>query len=238
MGYFESRYRGGEYLEYTGDWHEEDAAWKADHVLSTIAAAGLTARKIADVGCGTGGVLARLQARLPAGTDLDGFEMAEPAFECARRRGNAALRFHNRPTEPGRDGGFDLALALDVFEHVPDYLGFLSTLKPIARAFIFHIPLDLSARTVLDGTLMHKRRTVGHLHYFTADTARATLEDAGYRIRSSRFTHAIMQPPPVGWKRQLRRKPDEWLFRLNPRLCSATLGGCSLIVLAEPTDKA
>lgn len=231
---FEAQYQSGAYLAETGDWHEGDAAWKADHIRAMLASAGLEPRRIADIGCGTGGVLAQLQARLSPAADLTGFEIARPAFALAERRANARLGFVNgSPLDQPREA-FDLLLALDVFEHVDDYLGFLRSLRPLAERFIFHIPLDLSVRGLLIDMPMHRRQTVGHLHYFTASTARATLEDCGYRIHSARYTHAMMQPPPAGWKMKVRSWPHRALFRLSPARCATLFGGCSLLVLAEP----
>ena len=230
---FDQRYFDGAYLAETGDWHEEDAAWKARHVHDLIARARLAPRSIADIGCGSGGVLVQLQAMMAPGTDFAGYEIAQPAFQLAWPRANAHLRFINGSAL--EDGAhYDLALAMDVFEHVPDYLGFLSRLRGKADRFIFHVPLDLSIRGLLSDVPMQRRRSVGHLHYFTTATARATLEESGYRVVSAFHTHAIMQPAPAGWKQQLRMKPHEWLFRASPERCATWLGGCSWLVLAEP----
>ena len=231
---FEDQYQSGLYLAETGDWHEGDAAWKAEHVRAMIGAAGLAPRRIADIGCGTGGVLAQLQARLSPETEFTGFEIAEPAFRIAEQRANARLNFNNGSPLEHRGEAFDVMLAMDVFEHVEDYLGFLQAIRPLAGRFIFHIPLDISVRGLFIDLPMQRRRTVGHLHYFTATTAQATLRDCGYHIRRVVHTHAIMQPPPVGWKMRLRRWPHRALFRMNPGLCATILGGCSLLVLAEP----
>jgi SAM-dependent methyltransferase len=238
MGDFETRYQDGEYLDRTSDWHEEDAAWKAVQVHSLLREAGLAPGRLADMGCGTGGVLVQLQAMLPPGTDLTGYEIAEPAFRIARQRGNAHLHFVNGSPPDRDDSPYDLLLALDVFEHVPDYLGFLQDVRGVAKRFVFHIPLDLSVAAMLTDLPMHRRRSVGHLHYFSTSTARATIEDCGYRILRARHTHAVMQPPPPNWRWALRRVPDRLLFRLSPPLCAKLLGGCSLLVLAEPADGA
>lgn len=231
---FENRYQDGEYLAETGNWHEDDAAWKADHILSMIGETGLMPERIVDIGCGSGGVLVDMQSKLPPSIDFTGFEIAAPAFALAQPRGNAKLRFVNQSAEEAKDTPYDLALMLDIFEHVPDYLGFLETMRSVANRFIFHIPLDISVRSVLNNLPIYRRDTVGHLHYFTAPTARATLHDSGYRIVEERFTHAKMQPPPTGWKAKLRAKPDQWLFAMSPERCATWLGGCSLLVLAEP----
>jgi len=230
---FEQRYQDGAYLAETGDWHEDDAAWKAQHVHAMISNAGLAPRRIADIGCGSGGVLVQLQAMLMPGTELTGYEIAQPAYRLAGPRANAHLRFVNGSALDA-DAHYDLALAMDVFEHVPDYLGFLARLRYSADRFIFHVPLDLSVRGLLQDVPMQRRRSVGHLHYFTAATARATLEESGYRVVDAFYTHAIMQPAPTAWKQRLRMKPHQWLFRASPERCATWLGGCSWLVLAEP----
>jgi len=40
-------------------------------------------------------------------------------------------------------------MAIRLFEHVEDYLGFLRKMKTKATFKVFHIPLDLSVQTVL-----------------------------------------------------------------------------------------
>ena len=231
---FIERYQDGAYQTVNADWHEGDAAWKAAHVAAILARNGVAPARIADAGCGTGGVLVQLQAMLPPGTALTGFEIAEPAFRTAAARANAHLRFVHDFAEEHASQPFDLLLAMDVFEHVPDYLGFLERVRPAARAHVFHVPLDLSVKGLLTGLPMHRRRTVGHLHYYTPETARASIEESGYRIVDIHLTHAIMQPAPVGWKRQLRRLPDRALHAISPPLAQRWLGGHSLLVLAEP----
>jgi 2-polyprenyl-3-methyl-5-hydroxy-6-metoxy-1,4-benzoquinol methylase len=48
-----------------------------------------------------------------------------------------------------KDTYFDVVMAIDVFEHVEDYLGFIRRLRVKGEYKVFHIPLDLSVQTVL-----------------------------------------------------------------------------------------
>lgn len=229
-----ARYQDGAYLDRNADWHEGDAHWKAAHVAAILAGNGVAPRTVADAGCGTGGVLVQLGAMLPPGTGMTGFEIADAAYATASPRGHAHLRFVHDLAENHRGDPFDLLLAMDVFEHVPDYLGFLARVKPVARAHVFHVPLDLSVKGLLTDLPMHRRRTVGHLHYYTPETALASVEEAGYRVRDHRLTHAVMQPPPAGWKQKLRKLPDRAMHAVSPEWGQRLLGGHSLLVLAEP----
>ncbi len=67
-------------------------------------------------------------------------------------------------------------MAIDVFEHVEDYFGFLRKIKGEYK--IFHIPLDLSMQTVLRATpIIANRKTLGNVHYFTKEIAIEALTD-------------------------------------------------------------
>lgn len=228
----DQRYLAGDYLASTGDWHEGDAAWKARHIADLMHGLPTPPRAIGDVGCGTGGVLDHLLRRLGGDVSGTGYEIAPEAAAMARRRARPGLDFRAQSLFD-TDDRFDLLISCDVFEHVPDYRGFLASMRRHGDAFIFHIPLDLSARTILNGWPEEARRTVGHIHFFTEATALGTLRDCGYTILGSRLTHTIMQPPPATPGLKLRRLPHRLLYGLNPSLCAKLLGGCGLLVLAR-----
>jgi hypothetical protein len=121
-----------------------------------------------------------------------------------------------------------------VFEHVEDYLGFLRQMRPIAEFKVFHIPLDLSVQTVLRGAPLRRvREIVGHLHYFTKETALASLVHAGYSVMDFRYTAHALELPNRGWKAAVGRWPRKALSALNPDLNVRIMGGYSLLVLAQ-----
>jgi len=184
------RYDSGEYLANAPDWHAYDSPWKAEKIHALLKAKSLSPKTICDVGCGAGEVLAHLQKLMPADTNFVGYDTAETAVGLSRPKANSSLLFHNADFITESSDHFDLILLLDVFEHVPDYLGFLAKLSERADRFVFHIPLDINATTVLLGSryMMYMRRTFGHLHYFTAETALATLRETGYRIVHCEYT--------------------------------------------------
>jgi len=129
---------------------------------------------------------------------------------------------------------FDVVMAIDVFEHVEDYFDFLRKLKEKAEYKIFHIPLDLSVQTVLRSTPIIKgRKSVGHIHYFTKETALETLKDTGYEIVDYFYTGGSLELPNRGWKANLLKVPRKLAFSVNNDLAVRILGGYSLLVLAK-----
>jgi SAM-dependent methyltransferase len=227
-----SRYGDGTQVALTPDWFESDAVWKADQVGHMMRRHGIEPDSICDMGCGTGGVLDHLSNSLPSTTNLVGCEVSPQAISLAPEERRRRITFVNASPE-NCDGGYDLMLVLDVFEHVEDYLGFLRSISGKAEQFIFHIPLDVSVQTVLRASpFARARQELGHLHYFSRDTALATLRDAGYEIVDETFT----QPGIDRWggKSTLARLPRKVAFRLNPELAARVLGGFSLLVLARP----
>ena len=232
-----ARYTDGTYLENVRDWHLGDAAWKAGKILRLLEAHGLSPGTVADVGCGAGGVLAELQEKLPPTTRFSGFDISPQAIELARKRENERLHFHNEDFLESSEPAPELLLLLDVFEHVPDYLGFLDALRKKTDWVIFHIPLDLCAKELLKGSryMLHMRQQYGHLHYFSAETALCTLKDTGFDVVDQRFTddgEMDSEPPPtlkgraVRWVRQT-------LFRRKARLAAALFEHFNLLVLAR-----
>lgn len=127
-----------------------------------------------------------------------------------------------------------MVLAIDVFEHVEDYFGFLRKLWEKAEYKIFHIPLDLSVQTVFRSSpILKERKTVGHIHYFTKETALETLKDTGYSIIDHFYTGGSLELPNRGWRANLLRIPRKLAFSLNKDLSVRLLGGYSLMVLAK-----
>ena len=129
---------------------------------------------------------------------------------------------------------FDIAMAIDVFEHVEDHFGFLRKLKEKAEYKIFHIPLDLSVQSVLrSAPIINFRKSLGHIHYFTKETALETLKDTGYEIVDYFYTASSFEVSNRGWKGDLLRIPRKLVFAVNKDLTVRILGGYSLLVLAK-----
>ena len=227
-------YKNGTYLDNNPSWHQEDSPWKATQIARIIRKNNIDPVTICEIGCGAGEILCCLSKEFDGKVVFSGYEISPQAFEVCRKKQNRNLRFHLQDLLDEKDATFDVLMAIDVFEHVEDYLGFLRKLRGKATYKIFHIPLDLSVQTVLRASpIMRWRRSVGHIHYFTKETALAALADTGYDVVDYFYTSGSLELSNHGWKPNLLKLPRKLFFSVNQDLAVRILGGFSLLVLAR-----
>ena len=227
-------YQSGAYAVANPDWHEADAPHKAAVLADVVRTVGLAPATVADVGCGVGAVLSELATRLSAerpDTVWEGWDPAPEAIARARRHERDRVRFVCGDFVAS-DRHVDLALCVDVVEHVADDLAFLRALRTRADTVVFRIPLDLSVLDVVrPHRLVDARRTLHHVHAYTRTLAVRCVESAGFRVVYTRYDRV---PPPRHTRR--RRVVDavrRGLFRVAPDTTVTLLGGWSLIAVAR-----
>ncbi len=229
----EQIYLDGKYKESNPTWHEADAPWKADHIHAILADNNVRFSTVAEVGCGTGEILVRLSHRNPDAT-FTGYDISPHALEMAAKNERPNISFHLKDAVQEPDADFDVVLVIDVVEHVEDYIGFVRKAKDLGRFKVFHIPLDLSVQSLARmWPILRLREDVGHIHYFTRDTALAVLRDCGYTIIDTRYTASRLELPDQAASSKVIAPVRRLFHRLRPDLAVRVLGGYSLLVLAE-----
>lgn len=224
----EQIYIDGTYLRLNPDWHAGDSRWKADKCAALLNELGAQPSSICDVGCGAGGVLAALASRYPNAA-LHGFDISPAAIALATEQ-HPGIDF----SECSVSGRYDLMLVMDVVEHVEDCFGFVRRLRSHADIVLFNIPLELTCLSLLRNGLMPHRRALGHIHYFTRDTALALITDAGYEIESDRYIPSVVDFAARDLKSRVLTAVQRAGFRLAPHLSVSAVGGYSLLVAARP----
>lgn len=226
-------YHNETYLKHNPTWHQEDSPWKAAYIRQILRKNGVEGNRVCEIGCGAGEILNQLYDISPETTRFYGYELSEVAFRLCEPKAKERLRYYNSDPLILTDQIFDVALVIDVFEHIADYFEFLKDVKRLATYKVFHIPLELSAQSIIRSTpLLDSRHQLGHLHFFTKDLAVDSLCCAGYEIIDCCYTNAAFDLP-----KKLRTKflnlPRWLLYKISPDLCSRIFGGFSLMVLAR-----
>ncbi len=227
-------YVNGEYVKLNPSYHTEDSPWKTKQILKMLDKHALKPDVICEFGCGAGEILRQLQAHLPENVIFYGYEISPQAFDLSKQRENETLHFYLEDMLSKNDLPLmDVLLCIDVFEHIEDYLGFLGRLRQkMDCKIIFHIPLDISVQSVLQGTLPSVRAAVGHLHYFTKETALLTLMDSGFEIIDYFYTPSSNEVGKT-FKSKLAKFPRMVFSWFSPDLAVRVLGGYSLMVLVK-----
>ncbi len=225
------QYISGEYAAKNPAFHVEDSPWKAQQIHRMLRSLKLEPKTIAEVGCGAGEILVQLAGLYPQ-TTFSGYELSPDAFALCQQRASDRVSFYQSDMFESTNSRFDLVLCIDVIEHVEDYFAFLRALRQKGSSFIFHVPIDMNVQMVLRAApILKVRDRVGHLHYFSKETALAALADCGYTIQSWFYTpNGVDRPTSI--KARLLKLPRRTLFFLNSDLTVRILGGYELLVFA------
>ncbi|HIP94134.1 MAG TPA: class I SAM-dependent methyltransferase, partial [Leucothrix sp.] len=116
-------YDDGTYLDNNPTWHEEDSPWKAKWIKTIVEKNNLAPKRICEIGCGVGEIL-NLLSDSYSEKEFFGYEISPQAYEIARTKEKNNLSFKLQNLLENNQESFDLAMAIDVFEHVEDYFGF------------------------------------------------------------------------------------------------------------------
>jgi SAM-dependent methyltransferase len=231
-------YTSGEYKELTKSWHTEDSYWKAEQIVRVLIDNCISPRTVADVGCGAGVIIDTL-AEHPKmkNTYFTGYDIAPHAIDLCKkmdRKTNVEYLCKDVLSETSFRL-FDLLLVIDVIEHVPDYLGFLYKCKSMAEFKIYHIPLDIHVSAVFRNSLLNARYSVGHLHYFSAESAIASLRDTGHEIIDYRYTHGATDlfKQHRSIKTGIANTIRSILSKFSVAFAARMVGGYSLLVLSK-----
>lgn len=225
-----TRYQDGTYLDATsGDWDLSDAAFKSREVLLMLEKHNIRPASLCDIGCGAGGILHELQLVLPSTTRFTGYDISPQALEISRQFANDRCRF--LLDDPFKDGvSYDVAIAMDVFEHVEDCFAFLRHMKNKAEYKIYHVPLEVHASAALRG--VNAWSTAGHLHQFSRETALRTIEHSEQKIIDWWLT-GPGDSESITTRTRLAHKVRRPIAAiLGKQFASRLLGGYSLLVLA------
>jgi SAM-dependent methyltransferase len=228
-------YVSGEYFKNNPDWDIADARWKADVIFGLLQKNAVKPKQVIEVGCGAGENLVELLKKDSSIEKLHGYDISPQAIELAAKKTSDKISFFNADITVKENVHADLMLVIDVVEHVDDYYGFLRKLQAKSDWFVFHIPLDLSCRTVVKPhVLLQQRQSVGHIHYFTKEMVEWALQDTGYEIIDWVYTKPVVDVETAGsLKRLVKKVLRNISFAINKDWSAKKWGGYSMMILAK-----
>jgi predicted TPR repeat methyltransferase len=229
-------YTGSEYFKKNPTWDDDFTEWKAGLVRELIEKNNIQFKTVVEVGCGAGGILRHLSSIYTKAISWKGFDISGDAIRLAKEKEQGKIKFfHDDFLSNSLEENPDLILCIDVVEHIDHYYGFLQKLQNKSGQFIFHIPLDLSCRSLLKPHIMlQQRQTVGHLHYFSKEMVEWMLKDTGYEIVDWFYTKAeVDMEKPKDLKSFLKKYLRKFSFAINKNLSAHLWGGYSMMIYAK-----
>lgn len=228
-------YTSGVYVENNPTMDIADAKWKVDIIYRLLQKNHIVASTVIEIGCGAGENLVELAKRDDTINKLAGYDISPQAIELASRKSTDKIGFFNKDLIIDENITTDLMMAIDVVEHIDDYYGFLRKLKNKSKYFVFHIPLDLSCRTVMKPhVLLQQRQSVGHIHYYTKEMVEWALNDTGYQVLDWAYTKPVVDTRPAdSFKRSVKKTLRNLSFAINKDWSAKKWGGYSMMILAK-----
>jgi SAM-dependent methyltransferase len=228
-------YINGGYLKNNPTWNTEDSEWKATVITNLLQNNKVDVTDVVEIGCGAGENLVQLSKKNKGILLLRGYDISPQAIELAQKKATDKISFFKEDITGNEDFHTALMLVIDVVEHVDDFYGFLRKLKAKSTYFVFHIPLDLSCRTILKPhILLQQRKDVGHIHYFTKEMVEWALTDAGYQITDWVYTKPVVDVKPAdSVKRFVKKILRNVSFALSKNWSAKKWGGYSIMILAK-----
>ncbi|MCU7842296.1 MAG: class I SAM-dependent methyltransferase [Candidatus Thiodiazotropha sp. (ex Monitilora ramsayi)] len=230
---YDNFYTGSEYADKNPTWDIEDTQWKANKITEILNSNNLKIDSICEIGCGSGGILAGLRSPFPD-SRLTGYDIAPSAAQFWPQWDQLDIHFTTGDFLTEDDNFYDLLLLIDVLEHLADPHDFLRQCQGKSRYLLIHFPLDLSALSVVRETpLLHVRRKVGHIHYFTKNLALELLHETGFHCLDIRYTGAYRSAPQRSIGSRLFGLARWFVHTVSKDLGVRLLGGETLMVLVE-----
>lgn len=209
------------------------SAYKVPLLIAAMKQSGVKledSTRILEVGCGNGAFLlpfSEAVARLGVRPRLMGIDIAENAIMEARQSAGENPPVFECVTLEAHESNYDIALLIDVVEHVPCPVDFLAQVRRLAPLMFLHLPIEHSVLHLAVGRPTASYRRYRHIHFFSLETARLLIEDAGWRIREVRHSAADIATLrlPANFLLQIGRVARYLAYKAMPRFTSLAAGG-------------
>lgn len=226
-------YNDKTYLKNNPSWHEEDAPFKTNKIINLLERNSISFKTVGEIGCGSGEILVQLESKLNDPISYFGFDISNDAIKIAKQKETNKIKFEVKDITDKNDNSFyDLLLVIDVIEHIEDYFNFLHGIISKSKYTIFHIPLDMSVWSLFrEKMLIESKDRVGHIHNFTEEFIQDILNDHGFEMIDKIYTEPNYKATSI--KQKIVNFLRKFLFKVNKRFCTKTIGGYSILLLTK-----
>lgn len=166
---------------------------------------------ILDVGCGTG----KNMEELAHWGDVWGVDVSEDALAFCRKRGLTQLKKGEAEHLPFPKETFDVAILLDVLEHVDDVIAIREIKRVLKNSgfIVITVPAFWWLWSKWDEILHHKRR-------YTKGQLGEILTKEGFVVQRNTYIHSFLVVPSLIIRKlkQLQKKPYSSDFQINNSL--------------------
>jgi SAM-dependent methyltransferase len=212
-------YNSGEYIEHNPNLHQEDSLYKMRYIKSMLEAVSWPSRsiRVLDVGGGAGTIgFLVCEWFISNGFSVDFWALDLSESMLAIQRANNPHIIETRVGELEQlDGNsFDLALVIDVIEHVPGHHEFSEKLNNLTDYVIYNIPTEKNLLDIFRNFYMRgiyyplQTESIGHIHFFSSSTAKAFVREHHELLRSffSHFAAHLLATDHPAYQAQRQRK--------------------------------
>ena len=226
-------YTEGNYRQSNEDWHDEDAPVKAHEICAFLKKNEISFRSCADIGCGTGRVVKIMASYFDA--DFFGYEISDIALAMAEQKPKNVNFIVGDFFDVTELPSYDLIMLNDVLEHVPDFFSFLNKVRRYTRYILLRVPIEINVLHTLTNRQAYNRRRLGHLHYFSKDTALSTVEECDLAIVDWQYVFDSINMPHTSRSllKIALKAPRIVSRRLFPDLGVRLFGGAGILILAR-----
>jgi ubiquinone/menaquinone biosynthesis C-methylase UbiE len=251
--YIKNLYRTDGYIIKNPSLHEEDTPWKVSKItplidvwVNSISKKQIT---ILDIGGGAGLVLKAVYAYIKenyrikvnkAALDLSPGAL-KIQMKCNPDLSKAINEDICETSLPDKE--IDLALMIDVLEHVSNPSRALAELKRISRFAILKVPLEDNLLLRFSNFLSHGRtrrtlfKNLGHVNYYTLNKLKFEIEKNMGQLLNYYFTNAFegrrsqYHVKNVNVNGKLVDFAGTYLFKVSPKLCARVLPDFVMILV-------
>ena len=246
----ENIYVSDEYIDKNPTLHEEDSAWKIGRILPFVT---LLFEKhlhkkqvnLLDVGGGAGLILNAVATHIKKieATHVNTYALdLSSGMLKVQRKHNPDLNFLNEDIRKTslRHKSIDLALMIDVLEHVPEPEFALLELRRIANYVIFKVPMEGSLTSRAWNFFDHGKHrkelieNLGHVNLYSLPRLLDQIETCLGHVLVFNFTNEFeytLLNKKLDFKDKARAILGNTTSKVNSKLCSLVFGGFIILLV-------